>query len=154
MRATAKKLSVLGAVLLGAVLSGCISFSGHFGTAIRVEHIPRIEEGVTTREEVMSWFGPPSAFFNPTFLDVILGEEDEMILGEEDEMMDSEAGLLNDVFTYRYIENKSTLLFVPILVGFVDTVAVSETLTIFFDENGRVKYHAYRRDVPRPRKDD
>ena len=146
MRATAKKLSVLGAVLLGAVLSGCISFSGHFGTEIRVEHIPRIEEGVTTREEVMSWFGPPSAFFNPTFLDVILGEEDEI--------MDSEAGLLNDVFTYRYIENKSTLLFVPILVGFIDTVAVSETLTIFFDENGRVKYHAYRRDVPRPRKDD
>jgi len=146
MRATVEKLSVLGAVLLGAVLSGCISFSGHFGTEIRVEHIPRIEEGVTTREEVMSWFGPPSAFFNPTFLDVILGEEDEM--------MDSEVGLLNDVFTYRYIENKSTLLFVPILVGFVDTVAVSETLTIFFDENGRVKYHAYRRDVPRPRKGD
>jgi outer membrane protein assembly factor BamE (lipoprotein component of BamABCDE complex) len=146
MSATAKKLSVLGAVLLGAVLSGCISFSGHFGTEIRVEHIPRIEEGVTTREEVMSWFGPPSAFFNPTFLDVILGEEDEM--------MDSEVGLLNDVFTYRYIENKSTLLFVPILVGFVDTVAVSETLTIFFDKNGRVKYHAYRRDVPRPRKGD
>ena len=146
MRATVEKLSVLGAVLLGAVLSGCISFSGHFGTEIRVEHIPRIEEGVTTREEVMSWFGPPSAFFNPTFLDVILGEEDEM--------MDSEAGLLNDVFTYRYIENKSTLLFVPILVGFVDTVAVSETLTIFFGESGRVRYHAYRRDVPRPRKDD
>ena len=146
MRATVKKLRGLGAILLGATLSGCISFSGHFGTEIRVEHIPRIEEGVTTREEVMSWFGPPSAFFNPTFLDVILGEEDEM--------MDSEAGLLNDVFTYRYIENKSTLLFVPILVGFVDTVAVSETLTIFFDENGRVKYHAYRRDVPRPRKDD
>ena len=146
MRATAKKLSVLGAVLLGAVLSGCISFSGHFGTEIRVEHIPRIEEGVTTREEVMSWFGPPSAFFNPTFLDVILGEEDEM--------MDSEAGLLNDVFTYRYIENKTTLFFIPIFFGVFDTVAVSETLTIFFDENGRVRYHAYRRDVPRPRKDD
>jgi len=146
MRATVEKLSVLGAVLLGAVLSGCISFSGHFGTEIRVEHIPRIEEGVTTREEVMSWFGPPSAFFNPTFLDVILGEEDEM--------MDSEAGLLNDVFTYRYIENKTTLFFIPIFFGVFDTVAVSETLTIFFDENGRVRYHAYRRDVPRPRKDD
>ena len=146
MRATVEKLSVLGAVLLGAVLSGCISFSGHFGTEIRVEHIPRIEEGVTTREEVMSWFGPPSAFFNPTFLDVILGEEDEMI--------DPGAGLLNDVFTYRYIENKTTLFFIPIFFGVFDTVAVSETLTIFFDENGRVRYHAYRRDVPRPRKDD
>ena len=146
MRATARKLWILGAILLGGVSSGCISFSGSFGTEIPVESIPQIQDGITTREQIMSWFGPPSAFFNPTFLDVILGEEDEM--------MDSEVGLLNDVFTYRYIENKSTLLFVPILVGFVDTVAVSETLTIFFDENGRVKYHAYRRDVPRPRKDD
>ncbi len=162
MRATVKKLSVLGAVLLGAVLSGCISFSGHFGTEIRVEHIPRIEEGVTTREEVMSWFGPPSAFFNPTFLDVILGEEDEMILGEEDDVnFESEdeitgpaAALLDDVYTYRYIENKSTLFFIPIFFGVFDTVAVSETLTIFFDENGRVRYHAYRRDAPRPRKGD
>jgi hypothetical protein len=141
-----KKLRGPGAILLGAMLSGCISFSGHFGTKIRVEHIPRIERGVTTREEIMTWFGPPSAFFNPTFLDLILGEEDEMI--------DPGAGLLNDVYTYRYIENKSTLFFVPILVGLVDTTAVSETLTVFFDESGRVRYHAYRRDVPRPRKDD
>ena len=110
------------------------------------ENIPRIEEGVTTREEIMRWFGPPSAFFNPTFLDVILGEEDEM--------MESGAAVLNDVYSYRYIENESTLFFIPILVGIFDAVAVSETLIIFFDENGRVEYHAYRRDVPRPGKGD
>jgi len=146
MRATLKKLSVLGGVLPALALSGCISFSGHFGTKIPVENLPRIEDGVTTREEVMSWFGPPSAFFNPSFLDVIFADEDEMI--------GSGAGVLNDVFTYRYIENKSTLFFIPILVGFLDTLAVSETLTIFFDENGTVRYHAYRRDAPRPKKGD
>ena len=146
MRAIAKKLWVLGGVLPALALFGCISFSGHFGTKIRVENIPRIENGVTTREQVMSWFGPPSAFFNPSFLDVIFADEDEMI--------GSGAGVLNDVFTYRYIENKSTLFFIPILVGFLDTVAVSETLTIFFDEDGRVEYHAYRWDVPRPKGDD
>jgi hypothetical protein len=146
MRAHAKKLRSLGAILLGAMLSGCMSFSGHFGTKLRVEHIPQIQDGVTTREEIMTWFGPPSASFNPTLLDVILGEEDEM--------MNSEAGLLNDVYTYRYIENKTTLFFIPILFAVFDTVAVSETLTVFFDESGRVRYHAYRRDAPRPRKDD
>jgi hypothetical protein len=144
MRIPVKKLRVLGAILLGGMLSGCISFSGHFGTKIRVEHIPQIQDGVTTREEIMSWFGPPSAFFNPSFLDVILGDEDEM--------MDSGAAVLNDVYSYRYIENESTLFFIPILVGIFDAVAVSETLIIFFDENGRVEYHAYRRDVPRPGK--
>lgn len=146
MRAAATKLRCLGALLLGMMLSGCISFSGHFGTKIRVEHIARIEDGVTTREEILSWFGPPSAFFNPTFLDVIFGEEDEM--------MESGATLLNDVFSYRYIENESRLFFVPILVGIFDAYAVSETLIVFFDESGRVKYHAYRRDVPRPGKGD
>jgi hypothetical protein len=146
MRVAVKKLAVLGAVLPALALSGCISFSGHFGTKIRVENIPRIEDGVTTREEVMSWFGPPSAFFNPTFLDVILASEEEVI--------GPGAAVLNDVYTYRYIENKTTLFFVPIFVAFLDTVAVAETLTIFFDENGRVEYHAYRRDVPRPGKDD
>ena len=146
MRAAITKLSGLGALLPALALSGCVSFSGHFGTKIRVENLPRIEDGVTTREEVMSWFGPPSAFFNPSFLDVIFGDEDEMI--------GSGAALLNDVYTYRYVENKTTLFFVPILVAVFNTEAVSETLTIFFDENGRVKYHAYRWDVPRPKGDD
>jgi hypothetical protein len=146
MSATVKKLCLLGGVLLGVACSGCISFSGHFGTRIRVENIPRIEPGVTTREEVIAWFGPPSAFFNPTLLDLIVGGEDEA--------EDAPAPLLNDVYTYRYTENESTIFFVPIFFGLIDTVAVSETLTIFFDESGRVEYHAYRRDVPRPGKDD
>jgi hypothetical protein len=146
MRTAIKSLGVLSGVLAVLALSGCISFSGHFGTRIRIENIPRIEDGVTTREEVMSWFGPPSAFFNPTFLDVILGDEDEMIGFEET--------VLNEIYTYRYIENESTLLFFPILFGLFNTVAVSDTLTIFFDETGRVQYHAYRRDVSRPKKDD
>jgi hypothetical protein len=146
MRTAMKPLAVLGGILPALALSGCISFSGHFGTRIRIENIPRIEDGVTTREEVMSWFGPPSAFFNPTFLDVILGDEDEMI--------GSGATVLNDVYTYRYIKNKTTIFFVPIFVAFLDTVAVAETLTIFFDENGKVEYHAYRQDEPRPEKGD
>jgi len=146
MRGALKQLSVLIGFLAALASSGCVSFSGHFGTKIRLENIPRIEDGVTTREEIMSWFGPPSAFFNPSFLDVIFGDEDEMI--------GAGAAVLNDVYTYHYIENKTPLFFVPIFVGLLDTVAVSDTLTIFFDENGRVRYHAYRRDVPRPRKDD
>jgi hypothetical protein len=146
MRAALKRLPVLGGVLPALALSGCISFSGHFGTKIRVEHIPRIENGVTTREEIMTWFGPPSAFFNPTFLDVILEDEEEII--------GPGAAVLDDVYTYRYIENKTRIFFVPIFVAFFDSVAVAETLTIFFDENGRVEYYAYRRDVPRPKGDD
>ena len=138
MRATARKLWILGAILLGGVSSGCISFSGHFGSEIPVESIPRIEDGITTREQVMSWFGPPSAFFRPSLLDVIFEQEEDI--------MKPRPALLDDVFTYQYIETKSTLFFIPFLVGIFDSVALSETLTIFFDETGKVEYHAYRRD--------
>ena len=68
--------------------------------------------------------------------------------------MKPKPALLDDVYTYRYVETESTLFFIPILVGIFDAVAVSETLTVFFDETGKVEYHAYRRDEPRPRKDD
>ena len=78
MSAPAKRLGILGAVLLACASSGCISFSGRFGAEIPVESIPRIENGVTTREEIMSWFGPPSAFFNPSLLDLIFEDEEEI----------------------------------------------------------------------------
>ena len=146
MKATAKKICVLGGVLPALALSGCISFSGYFGTKIRVENIPRIEKGVTTRAQVMSWFGPPSAFFNPTFLDVIFESEEEII--------GPGAAVLNDVYTYRYIENKTKIFFVPIFVAFLDTVAVHDTLTIFFDENGKFENHAHRQHEPRPKNGD
>ena len=43
---------------------------------------------------------------------------------------------------------------VPIVFGIIDAGAVYETLTIFFDEQGRVQYHAFRRDEARPEDDE
>ncbi len=146
MRTTAKKPWALVAILLGALSSGCISFSGSFGSEIPVENIPQIQDGLTTREQITSWFGPPSAFYKPSLLDVIFENEEDI--------MKPQPALLDDVYTYRYVETRSRLFFIPILVGIFDAVAVSETLTVFFDETGKVKYHAYRRDDPRPGKDD
>ena len=127
-------------LLIGFLGAGCVSLSTEFGTQIPLERIGDIQDGVTTREEITRWLGPPSALYNPTILDVIF---------EDEEDINAPAPLLDDVFTYRYIENDSRVFFVPVLFAWFDGVAVSETLTIFFDEEGRVKYHAYRRDVPR-----
>lgn len=132
----AHALAVALALALGG--SGCVSFSGDFGTPIAVEHLPRIRDGVTTRAEIIAWFGPPSAFYNPSFLDVITEDAEDIL---------APAPVLNDVFTYRYLENDTTIFFVPIFYARVDAAARGETLTVFFDEEGRVKYHAYRRDA-------
>jgi hypothetical protein len=146
MRTTANKPWALAAILLGALSCGCISFSGSFGTEIPVESIPQIQDGLTTREQITSWFGPPSAFYKPSLLDVMFENEEDI--------MKPQPALLDDVYTYRYVETRSRLFFIPVLVAIFDAVAVSETLTVFFDETGKVKYHAYRRDDPRPGKDD
>ena len=122
--------------------TGCISVSSHFGSRIPLEPIARIEAGKTTREDVAAWFGPPSVFYNPSVFDLIFDDVDEITAPERP--------LLNDVYTYRYIENEARVFFVPILFAFARGQAVAETLTVFFDEQGRVEYHAYRRDAPPP----
>jgi len=144
MKRVTKRLNTGCCVGLALFFSGCLSFSGKFGTRIPVDRITLIRDGETTREQIASWFGPPSAFYNPTFLDLILQDEED-ITG-------SGAPILNDVYTYRYIENDSTIVFVPIFFTMLRALPVSETLTIFFDEDGRVEYHAYRRDPPAARK--
>ena len=129
-------------LLLLAVLgtTGCVSFRGSYGTPIPEELLGRIQDGTSTRAEILAWFGPPSALYNPTFLDVVLEDEDDITA--------STGPMLDDVYTYRFIQNDSTLWFVPIFFASLEAGASSETLTIFFDEDGRVKYHAYRRDGP------
>ena len=52
------------------------------------------------------------------------------------------------IATWSGIQNDSTLWFIPIFFASLEARASSETLTIFFDEQGLVRYHAYRRDAP------
>lgn len=141
MRRSHRRAAMAAGLALLLVGSGCVSLSGEFGTRIAVENLSRIRDGQTTRAEIVAWFGPPSAFYNPTFLDIIRGD----IEGSE-----TPAAVLDDVYTYRFIENSTKVFFVPILFATIDAAATAETLTVFFDEEGRVKYHAYRRDQARP----
>jgi hypothetical protein len=125
----------LGLLALGA--TGCITLTGEFGTEISVENLARIREGETTREEILEWFGPPSGFFNPTVLDLIT---------EDVAALETPLPQVNDVFSYRFIVNDTSMVLIPIFLGRVELGATFETLTVFFDPEGRVKYHAYRRD--------
>lgn len=128
-------------LVFALLISGCVNLSGEFGTRIAMENLPRIRDGETTRAEIIAWFGPPSAFFSPTFLDIIRGNIAET---------QTPATVLDDVYTYRFIENETKVFFIPILFATIDAAATAETLTVFFDDAGRVKYHAYRRDRARP----
>lgn len=132
------RVTLVLTLLASLSTTGCISFSGNYGTPIPRENLALIQDGESTRAEILAWFGPPSALYNPTFLDVVLEDEDDITA--------STGPILDDVYTYRFIQNDSTFWFIPIFYASLEAGASSETLTIFFDEEGRVKYHAYRRD--------
>jgi len=127
--------------LLAPALSGCIYLTGEFGSPIRVDNLSRIETGRTTRSEIVAWFGPPSAFFSPSLIDVITDDLDDAEFATP---------LLDDVYTWRWVENDSRIFFIPIFFATIDAAATIETLTVFFDDQGLVQYHAYRRDEARP----
>jgi outer membrane protein assembly factor BamE (lipoprotein component of BamABCDE complex) len=133
-------LRVAWAGLVALASTGCISIDGHFGSRIPTEHLSRIQVGETTREEITAWFGPPSAFYNPTVFDLIFDDPDELTAPERP--------ILDDVFTWRYVENEARVFFVPILFALARGEATAETLIVFFDDAGRVEHYAFRRDAP------
>jgi hypothetical protein len=120
--------------------AGCFTVTGSFGAPIPLGHIDQIEPGVTTRDQITAWFGPPSAFYRPGLLELITGD------GEELEV--ASAPVTQDVYSYRYVESRIRVLVIPLLVLRARGTSHMETLTVFFDDNGRVLDHGYRRDVP------
>jgi hypothetical protein len=123
--------------IVGA-LTGCFTVRGEFGSPVPEARLGAIRDGVTTREEIIAWFGPPSAFFKPGLLDLILEGEPEF--------GGPVAPIVEDVYTYRYIETQAQLFVIPIFYARVTSADAGTTLTVFFDELGVVRYHAFRRD--------
>jgi len=131
-----KLLQLAAWLAIPGLLSGCISVRGGFGNAIHPSSVARIEPGVTTRKEVTALFGPPSAFFKPSLLDLIFGGQPEA----------PDAPVVEDVYTYRYVETRTRILLIPVLYGRVTAADRSTTLTVFFDADGVVRYYGFRVD--------
>ena len=130
----------LAALLVAALASGCFSLSGSFGAPIPVERLERIEPGRTTRGEITAWFGPPSAFARPGLLDLILLND-----GSVEELR---APLIEDVYSYRYVESRVRVLLIPLILLRARAATQAESLTVFFDADGVVRYYGYRLDAP------
>ena len=126
--------------------SGCFSFSGSFGDPIAVEQLERIEPGHTTRAQITTWFGPPSAFARPGLLDLILAND-----GAVEE---PRAPVIEDVYSYRHVQTRVRVTLVPLLLLRARAVTDTEALTVFFDEDGVVRYYGYRRDTPESEESD
>jgi hypothetical protein len=133
-------VKIAAIMLVAFASSGCFSISGSFGAPIPASRVVEIRDGETTREQITAWFGPPSAFFKPGLLDLILADGSEVETAS--------APVVEDVYSYRYIESRVRLAIVPLVALRARATTRTESLIVFFDENGLVRYHGFRRDDP------
>ena len=127
----------LAILFLAFFAARCVVGRYSEGPIIPAEKIKDIKPGVTTKEEIISWFGPPQNYISPTVFNEILRELD---MTREPLTTYPFANILS----YQYNQGKVRAL-VLILFNYIEGKVKSDHLVIFFDENDRVKYYGFHK---------
>jgi hypothetical protein len=130
-------LKIIGVLCFASILASCVIGRYYEGPQIPEEKIKEIKPGVTTRAEIISWFGPPQNFISPTVFNEILREMDV-----------TREPLTNypfaNILSYQYNRGNIRAM-VLVLFNFVDAKVKSDHLVIFLDDNEKVKYYGFRK---------
>lgn len=130
-------LEIAGVILLGFFIQGCFVGNYYGGQKVLAERIKDIKPGITTREEIIQWFGPPRNYVSPTVINHLLTQIDIT-----DEPI-SEYPFAN-ILSYQYDVGRFKAL-ILILFNHVELDVKSDHLVIFFDDDERVKYFGFRK---------
>jgi len=126
---------MIGILFLAFLLGGCVIGRYYEGPKISEEKLKEIRPGVTTKAEIISWFGPPQNYISPTVFNEILREMDV-----------TREPLANYPFAniLSYQHNRGNIrAIVLVLFNYVDSNVKSDHLVIFLDENEKVKYYGF-----------
>ncbi|MCX8117039.1 MAG: hypothetical protein N3G78_03765 [Desulfobacterota bacterium] len=127
----------LGLFLLLFWLSGCVVGRYYEGSQISSEKVREIRPGITTKEEIIRWFGPPQNYISPTLFNQILRELDV-----------TREPLTHypfaNVLSYQYNRGNIRAM-ILVLFNFVEAKVKTDHLVIFLDENDRVQYYGFHR---------
>jgi hypothetical protein len=126
---------LIGVFFLCILLTGCVIGRYYEGPKISAEKIKDIKPGVTTKEEIVSWFGPPQNYISTTVFNQILQE------------LDVTREPLNvypfaNILSYQYNRGNIRAV-VLILFNFIEGKVKSDHLVIFLDDNDKVKYYGF-----------
>lgn len=134
MESPVKLIWILSFALL---LEGCVIGRYYEGPQIPQEKIQEIKPGVTTKAEIISWFGPPQNYISPTVFNEILREMDV-----------TREPLTNypfaNILSYQYNRGNIRAI-VLILFNYVDAKVKSDHLVIFLDDHEKVKYYGFHK---------
>jgi len=137
MRGLGELPLIIGVILFAFFLNGCVVGRYYDGTKVLAEKIKDIKPGITTKEEIVDWFGPPQNYVSPTVINEILAELD---VTREPLMTYPFANILS----YQYNEGRLRAL-ILILYNHAEFDVKSDHLVIFLDEDERVKYYGFRK---------
>jgi hypothetical protein len=126
-----------GILSLSFLLLSCVIGRYYEGPQLSQEKINEIQPGVTTKEEIITWFGPPQNYMSPTFFNEVMREME--VTGDP---------LTNypfaNILSYQY--NRSNVrAIILILFNYVEAKANSDHLVIFLDDNDRVMYYGFHK---------
>jgi len=128
-------LQMIGVLCLSIFFIGCVMGRYYEGPKIPPEKIKDIKPGITTKEEILGWFGPPQNYISPTIFNQILRELD----------MTREpinTYFFANILSYQYNQGNIRGL-VLILFNYIEGKVKSDHLVIFLDDNDRVKYYGF-----------
>ena len=135
MRGAWTSICLAAALLTG----GCLRAQMVEGNPIPREHLSKLQAGVTTKQEVLDWFGAPQSF---TDLDVLhrLIQDTGYV---PDELLDAPyADVLVFQLTRADIEG-----LVLVLYNHFDATVTTDRLIVFFDEQDHVLSWGFREGI-------
>jgi hypothetical protein len=130
--------SALARLLLALVAlhaSGCLIARYTEGYPIARERIADIQPGVTTRGEILAWFGPPRGYASDTLLRSMVASPER-----SDGFIDPSR--LPDSVAYEFTEGRARGVLL-LLFNYLQAHVDSDHLVIFFDDADRVLYYGF-----------
>lgn len=129
--------TVLALACLGWLGAGCAIINRVDGNEVPEARVGQIQPGLTTRAEILDWFGAPVFHTDPSGLRIVL-EQAEVL--PEDVLQFPYA----DVLAFELAKSRRRWLFLLLFV-YSDGRSARDRLVVFFDRNDRVMYYGYRR---------
>lgn len=145
--ARALLLSLL--VTLTVNSGGCAVGTQQTGRVIDTALIPKLKPGVSTKQDVLDLFGPPTTYsrVRGTFFNTANPDgSTATAAGRQPVFLPIESKPAEDIFIYEYREDDESFFTVLLYTNF-DRATRSDTLMVFFDIQDRVKYISFARQT-------
>ncbi len=140
MRSVGRVIAAAVVLLSGAGLSGCIMGRVYRDEPLDEQKIAAIARGVTTKQEILSEFGPPQEIEGREL--VAIGGPVEAFLTRRGERAPVERIVAARFFRYTYAR-ANALAVVLLLFNYGEFDQKTDNLVIFFDGDNRVEDYAY-----------